>query len=74
MNIKNKKILISGGTGQIGSFLCERLMGENHKVFALDNFYTGRRSNLSHQSKKNVKIIKIDVSNSKYLDRFFKGV
>ena len=45
-----------------------------HKVIVLDNFSTGRRSNLSHQIEKNVKIIKIDISNNIYLDKYFKGV
>lgn len=40
------RILVSGGAGFIGSHLCERLLNEGHKVIALDNFMTGRRSNM----------------------------
>jgi UDP-glucuronate decarboxylase len=40
------RILVTGGAGFIGSHLCERLLGENHEVICLDNFYTGRRENL----------------------------
>jgi UDP-N-acetylglucosamine 4-epimerase len=41
-----KKILVSGGAGFIGSNTCENLLAEGHKVVCLDNFITGRRSNI----------------------------
>jgi len=40
------KILVTGGAGFIGSHLCERLVSEGHSVTAIDNFSTGRTSNL----------------------------
>lgn len=40
------RILITGGAGFIGSHLCERLVSEGHSVVAIDNFSTGRASNL----------------------------
>ena len=40
------RILVTGGGGFIGSHLCDRLVLEGHKVIALDNFSTGRQSNL----------------------------
>jgi UDP-glucose 4-epimerase len=40
------KILVTGGAGFIGSHLCERLVDEGHVVTAIDNFSTGRMSNL----------------------------
>ncbi|MBI4698239.1 MAG: GDP-mannose 4,6-dehydratase, partial [Nitrospirae bacterium] len=42
-----KRILITGGAGFLGSHLCERLLNEGHEVVCVDNFYTGRRSNVS---------------------------
>jgi UDP-glucuronate decarboxylase len=42
------RILITGGAGFIGSHLCERLLAEGHEVLCLDNFFTGRRENVSH--------------------------
>jgi UDP-glucuronate decarboxylase len=42
------KILVTGGAGFIGSHLCERLLGEGHQVYCLDNFFTGRRENVEH--------------------------
>jgi UDP-glucose 4-epimerase len=41
------KILVTGGAGFIGSHLCERLIAEGHIVSAIDNFSTGRASNLA---------------------------
>ena len=42
------RILVTGGAGFIGSHLCERLLSEDHDVICLDNFFTGRKSNISH--------------------------
>lgn len=42
------RILITGGAGFLGSHLCERLLGEGHDVLCLDNFFTGRKSNIAH--------------------------
>lgn len=40
------RILVSGGAGFVGSHLCEKLLEQGHTVIALDNFITGRRSNM----------------------------
>jgi UDP-glucuronate decarboxylase len=42
------RVLVTGGAGFIGSHLCERLLGEGHQVYCLDNFFTGRRENIEH--------------------------
>lgn len=43
-----KRILVTGGSGFLGSHLCERLLNEGHEVLCVDNFFTGRRSNIAH--------------------------
>ncbi|MCF6185592.1 MAG: SDR family oxidoreductase, partial [Bacteroidales bacterium] len=43
-----KRILVTGGAGFIGSHLCEKLLNEGNEVIALDNFFTGNRSNIIH--------------------------
>jgi UDP-glucuronate decarboxylase len=42
------RILVTGGAGFLGSHLCERLLADGHEVICLDNFFTGRRENVSH--------------------------
>ena len=44
--LKDKKVLVTGGAGFIGSNLCESLLSEGNRVFCLDNLATGKRSNL----------------------------
>jgi UDP-glucuronate decarboxylase len=44
----NKRILVTGGAGFLGSHLCEKLLQDGHEVLCVDNFYTGRRTNIAH--------------------------
>ena len=46
-----KRILVTGGAGFLGSFLCERLLDEGNEVLCLDNFYTGKKDNIAHLMK-----------------------
>jgi len=41
-------ILVTGGSGFLGSHLCEALLGDGHRVYCLDNFLTGRPQNVAH--------------------------
>ena len=43
-----KRVLVTGGAGFLGSFLCERLLQENCDVVCVDNFYTGTKRNIVH--------------------------
>jgi UDP-glucuronate decarboxylase len=42
------RILITGGAGFLGSHLCDRLVADGNEVICLDNFFTGRKSNIAH--------------------------
>ncbi|MEQ8557998.1 MAG: SDR family oxidoreductase [Henriciella sp.] len=42
------RILVTGGAGFIGSFLCARLLEEGAEVLCVDNFFTGTRTNVAH--------------------------
>ncbi|MEJ2477240.1 MAG: SDR family oxidoreductase [Desulfobacterales bacterium] len=45
---QRKRVLVTGGAGFLGSFLCERLLKENCDVVCVDNFYTGTKRNIVH--------------------------
>lgn len=47
IKLNNKKILVTGGAGFIGSNLCEALLNLGNKVSCLDNFATGKRENIA---------------------------
>jgi UDP-glucuronate decarboxylase len=40
------RILVTGGAGFLGSHLCDRLIEQGHDVLCLDNFFTGRKTNI----------------------------
>lgn len=57
------RILVTGGAGFIGSHLCERLLSEGSEVICLDNFFTGRKANISHLlDDKNFELVRHDVT------------
>nr|WP_281763235.1 UDP-glucuronic acid decarboxylase family protein [Pseudodesulfovibrio nedwellii] len=46
--MKKKRVLVTGGSGFLGSHLCERLLEMGHEVLCLDNFFTGSKANILH--------------------------
>ena len=57
-----KRILITGGAGFLGSHLCDRLIAEGHEVLCLDNFFTGNKKNIVHLLEKtNFELIRHDI-------------
>jgi UDP-glucuronate decarboxylase len=58
-----KKIIVTGGAGFIGSHLCERLLAQGHEVLCVDNFHTGRKANVAHLlSHQRFEVIRHDVT------------
>lgn len=45
--MRRKRVLVTGGAGFLGSFLCERLLAKGHEVVCVDNFFTGNRDNIA---------------------------
>ncbi|XP_060174049.1 UDP-glucuronic acid decarboxylase 4-like [Lycium barbarum] len=48
---KNKRILVTGGAGFVGSHLVDRLIARGDSVIVVDNFFTGKKENLLHHFK-----------------------
>ena len=69
MNYSNKKILVTGGAGFVGSHLCCRLVNEGNYVIAVDNFFTGQHKNLADLvGNPNFEIIRHDISFPLYIE------
>ncbi|MEO0097173.1 MAG: UDP-glucuronic acid decarboxylase family protein [candidate division WOR-3 bacterium] len=60
---KDKTLVITGGAGFIGSYLCEYFVKERYKIICIDNLITGKEKNISHLLKEsNFTFIKEDVN------------
>lgn len=65
----NKRILITGGAGFLGSHLCEKLLNDGSEVLCVDNFFTGSRQNISHlMGNKNFELLRHDVTFPLYVE------
>jgi UDP-N-acetylglucosamine 4-epimerase len=68
-------ILITGGSGFIGSNLCEHFLNKGHKVTCLDNFATGHRDNIApFLENPNFELIDGDIRNLEDCQKAAKGV
>jgi len=64
-----KKILVTGGAGFLGSWLCDRLVAQGHHVLCVDNYFTGSKNNLLHLlDNKNFEVIRQDVCFPLYVE------
>ena len=70
--LKGKKVIVTGGAGFIGSHLVDRLLREESEIVVIDNFSTGRESNLDH-AKDQIKIVEADISVLGEWKKFFEG-
>ena len=73
--MKDKRILVAGGAGFIGSNLCEALLALNNKVICLDNFSTVEMDNIKHLiPNPNFKLIGGDIRNVQDCEKACNGV
>jgi UDP-glucuronate decarboxylase len=64
-----QRVLVTGGAGFIGSFLCEELLSRGHEVLCVDNFYTGTRRNIEHLlDHKRFDLLRHDVTFPLYVE------
>lgn len=64
-----KRVLVTGGAGFLGSYLCERMVDEGHDVICLDNFFTSQKTNVEHLlSKPNFELIRHDITQPIFLE------
>lgn len=70
MELKNKKVLVTGGAGFIGSHLVNRLIEDGCEVSIIDNLSTGKKENLN----PNATFIQNSITNYNVVDSAVKGV
>lgn len=69
INPTSKRIMVTGGAGFLGSHLCDRLVEAGHDVLCIDNYFTGRRGNVSHlMDAPNFELMRHDVTFPLYVE------
>jgi UDP-glucuronate decarboxylase len=65
----NRRILVTGGAGFLGSHLCERLLNNGNDILCVDNFFTGNKKNVTHLlSNPFFELIRHDVTFPLYIE------
>ncbi|MCW2240816.1 UDP-glucuronic acid decarboxylase family protein [Azospirillum canadense] len=65
----NKRVLVTGGAGFLGSHLCERLLQKGCEVICVDNYFTGARRNITHLlGNPHFEVIRHDVTFPLYVE------
>ncbi len=67
--MSGKNILVTGGSGFLGSHLCERLLNDGNDVICVDNFFTGNKRNIYHlMDNHHFEVIRHDITFPLYLE------
>jgi UDP-glucuronate decarboxylase len=67
--VTNKKILVTGGAGFLGSHLCGKLIAQGHDVLCVDNFFTGTKANVAQlMSHPNFELMRHDITFPLYVE------
>ena len=65
----SKRIMVTGGAGFLGSHLCAELLKEGHEVLCVDNFFTGRRRNITELlDDKNFELMRHDITHPLFVE------
>ncbi len=68
-SFENKKVLVTGGAGFLGSHLCEKIIDRGDEVLCLDNYYTGTKKNILHlMSNENFELLRHDICFPLYVE------
>lgn len=68
--MKKARVLVTGGAGFIGSHLVDRLIGENHEVFIIDDLSGGKKENINKGAKLSI----VDLRDVKKTDSIIKRI
>lgn len=75
MELKDKKVIVTGGAGLVGSHIVDALVKEGAEIIVYDNFVRGKRENLEQaQAKGRVQIVEGDIRDRELLKKTFTGV
>lgn len=71
----NKKVIVTGGAGFIGSHLTDQLINQGHSVIVIDSMITGREENLTDLlGRPQFKLVRADVADFEQISGYFKGI
>lgn len=71
-DVMQKKILVTGGAGFIGSHIVEEAVRRGHKVLIVDNLSSGKLQNLDHINQANLRIHNADIRDRIFINELFE--
>src|SRR5215218_7431146 len=64
-----RRVLVTGGAGFLGSHMCEQLLARGYQVLCVDNFYTGARRNIEHLlDHKHFELLRHDITHPLFVE------